>query len=178
MASTFRAQLARGPLQIRAVAATNTLPSIKKHSDPFAPLTGYDYHGHNGPNFSTNLFHVTVGFGPENEEDIALLNRACDRFALIQERIHCEGDVRRFLDRFLTITTILMLDHLNVAQLSEAGPQQGNTVTTVDTSFLYQDHQIMIAECKRPHRLDLGQWANTNLKNSTTKDRLGKECRM
>ena len=173
MASTVIQQLCRLPRQPRYTDNSNTSVSVKANSTSFIRILRYTYYENKAPSFVTE-----VGFGPEHEEDNLLLDRHCDVSQQLEEFIFCEGDVRRFYDRYLTLALMFALQPVGVVQLSEAGPSMGTTLNTVDSSFLFLDHPLMIAELKRPYRISGTHWADPTNDGLLARNQLSQEFRM
>ena len=178
MASTVIQQLCRLPRQPRYTIDPKTSVSNKTNTASFQRILRYVYHDSEAPSFALDMSAATTGFGPEHEEDTVLLNNRCDISQLLEEYIYCEGDVRRFYDRYLTLALMVALQPVGAVQLSEAGPSQGTTTNTVDSSFLFLDHPLMIAELKRPYRISAEDWADALNDGLLARNQLSREFRM
>lgn len=173
MTSTVLQQLCRLPCQPRYTEDPNTSVSVKAKSTSFERILQYSHHENNARSIVSK-----VGFGPEQEEDVLLLKRHCDVSQQLEEFVYCEGDVRRFYDRYLTLALMFALQPAGVVQLSEAGPSMGTTTNTVDSSFLYLDRPVMIAELKRPYRISEKHWADPMNNGLRGRNQLSQEFRM
>lgn len=156
---------------------THASISVKTASQAFPPLVNYDYHASDNPYFAREICSQG-GFGPENEEDLDILNSPTTHCPLLDEYIGNEGDVRRFFYRSLSGPLLLALKSRGLVERAEAGPTGNTQVTnTVDCRYTLGDQVVLTVEHKRPYMIT-DEWRQAVNPGLSNRNKLSKELRM